>query len=161
MTFDHSFRLLVCKFARYQLVTQQLLISIKPIFNLSFPITHSIIPFRHGESLTMLNKFKKSLRFSQTDVENILWYHLKNRNMKRLKFRRQHVLQGYIVDFVCLEKKLIIELDGGQHAEQETYDAARTQTLENDGFKVIRFWNNDVLENISAVLEVIYRVLDT
>jgi very-short-patch-repair endonuclease len=52
-------------------------------------------------------------------------------------------------------------LDGGQHAEHETYDAARTQALENDGFKVIRFWNNDVLENISAVLEVIYRALDT
>jgi very-short-patch-repair endonuclease len=109
----------------------------------------------------MLNKFKKSLRFSQTNVENILWYHLKNRNMKRLKFRRQHVLQGYIVDFVCLEKKLIIELDGGQHAEQETYDAALTQALENDGFKVMRFWNNNVLENIGAVLEVIYGALDT
>ncbi len=81
--------------------------------------------------------------------------------MKRLKFRRQHVLQGYIVDFVCLEKKLIIELDGGQHAEQETYDAALTQALENDGFKVMRFWNNNVLENIGAVLEVIYGALDT
>jgi very-short-patch-repair endonuclease len=108
----------------------------------------------------MLSKFKKSLRQSQTDAENILWYYLKNRNMKRLKFRRQHVLQGYIVDFVCLEKKLIIELDGSQHVNQEAYDAIRTKVLENDGFKVIRFWNNDVLERIGIVLEVIYSALD-
>jgi very-short-patch-repair endonuclease len=80
--------------------------------------------------------------------------------MKGLKFRRQHVLQGYIVDFVCLEKKLIIELDGSQHADQETYDAVRTQALEKDGFKVIRFWNNEVLESIGVVLEVIYSALN-
>ena len=109
----------------------------------------------------MLNQFKKSLRLSQTNAENILWYYLKNRNMKGLKFRRQHVLQGYIVDFVCLEKKLIIELDGSQHAEQETYDAIRTKALRNDGFKVIRFWNNEVLENIGVILDVIYSALDT
>jgi very-short-patch-repair endonuclease len=80
--------------------------------------------------------------------------------MKGLKFRRQHVLQGYIVDFVCLEKKLIIELDGSQHADQETDDAMRTKVLEDDGFKVIRFWNNDVLESIDVVLEVIYSAVD-
>jgi very-short-patch-repair endonuclease len=107
----------------------------------------------------MLNQFKKSLRLSQTNVENILWYHLRNRNMKGLKFRRQHVLQGYIVDFVCLEKKLIIELDGSQHADREAYDAMRTKILENDGFRIIRFWNNNVLENLSTVLEVIYNAL--
>lgn len=80
--------------------------------------------------------------------------------MKGLKFRRQHVLKGYIVDFVCLEKKLIIELDGSQHADQKAYDATRTQALESDGFKVMRFWNHDVLENSSMVLGVIYAALD-
>ena len=65
------------------------------------------------------------------------------------------MLQGYIVDFVCLERKLVIELDGGQHADQEAYDSCRTRGLEKDGFKVIRFWNNDVLTNLEGVLEVI------
>ena len=71
----------------------------------------------------MLLKFKKSLRFNQSDAENILWYRLRSRNLNGFKFRRQHVLHGYIVDFVCLEEKLIIELDGGQHDERKIYDA--------------------------------------
>ena len=66
----------------------------------------------------MLKHFKKSLRKSQTDAESMLWYHLRNRNFQNHKFRRQHILRGYIVNFVCLEKKLVIELDGGQHAER-------------------------------------------
>ena len=70
----------------------------------------------------MLNHFKKSLRKSQTDAEGILWYHLRNGNFQNHKFRRQHLLCGYIVDFVCLEKRLVIELDGGQHAERNEYD---------------------------------------
>jgi hypothetical protein len=70
----------------------------------------------------MLLKFKKELRINQTDPENILWYYLRNRNFNGLKFRRQHILKGYIIDFVCLEKKVVIELDGGQHAEQKMYD---------------------------------------
>ena len=107
----------------------------------------------------MLNKFKKLLRHSQTNVEDILWYHLRDRNMKGCKFRRQHILQGYIVDFVCLEKKLIVELDGSQHAEQEKYDAVRTQKLNDNNFKVIRFWNHEVLEDITGVLEAIYDAL--
>ena len=101
----------------------------------------------------MLKKFQKKLRISQTDAENRLWFHLKGRRFQGWKFRRQHALQGYIVDFVCLERKLVIELDGGQQANQEAYDAQRTQTLEKDGFKVIRFWNNDVLKNLESVLE--------
>lgn len=86
----------------------------------------------------MLNRFKKTLRKLQTDAESILWYHLKNRNFQNHKFRRQHVLCGYIVDFVCLEERLIIELDGGQHAERTEYDSARTLELEADGFRVLR-----------------------
>src|SRR3990167_9076020 len=103
----------------------------------------------------MLNKFKKTLRTNQTDAESRLWYHLRDRRFQGWKFRRQHILQGYIVDFVCLERKLVIELDGGQHAEQEAYDTRRTRVLEKDGFKVIRFWNNEVLTNTEGVLEMI------
>ncbi len=68
------------------------------------------------------------------------------------KIRRQHVLQGYIVDFVCLEHKIIIELDGGHHTEQESYDERRTKILGNDGYTVIRFWNNDVVYRLEDVL---------
>ena len=103
----------------------------------------------------MLNRFKKTLRTNQTDAESRLWYHLRDRRFQGWKFRRQHILQGYIVDFVCLERKLVIELDGGQHAEQEAYDNRRTRVLEKDGFKVIRFWNNEVLTNTEGVLEMI------
>ena len=103
----------------------------------------------------MLKRFKKTLRTNQTDAESRLWYHLRDRRSQGWKFRRQHILQGYIVDFVCLERKLIIELDGGQHAEQEAYDNRRTRVLEKDGFKVIRFWNNEVLTNTEGVLEMI------
>src|SRR3990167_5999134 len=105
----------------------------------------------------MLKKFQKALRTNQTDAERHLWYLLRSRRFQRWKFRRQHILQGYIVDFVCLERKLIIELDGGQHTDRKTYDNQRTRTLEKDGFKIIRFWNNDVLSNLEGVLETILR----
>ena len=103
----------------------------------------------------MLKKFQKKLRTCQTDAESRLWFHLRSRRFQGWKFRRQHALQGYIVDFVCLERKLVIELDGGQHVDQEAYDHHRTQILESEGFKVIRFWNNDVLNNLKGVLETI------
>src|SRR5260221_7801076 len=107
----------------------------------------------------MLKRFKKSLRKSQTEAEGVLWYHLKNRNFENYKFRRQHILCAYIVDFVCLEKRLIIELDGGQHVEKIEYDATRTLKLEADGFQVLRFWNNEIFNNIDSVLECIYEAL--
>jgi len=103
----------------------------------------------------MLKRFKKALRVNQTDVEARLWYHLRSRRFQGWKFRRQHVLRGYIVDFVCLERKLVIELDGGQHANQEAYDRERTLELEKDGFRIMRFWNNDVMTNMEGVLELI------
>ena len=109
----------------------------------------------------MLKHFKKSLRTLQTDAENILWYHLRNRNFQHHKFRRQHVLCSYIVDFVCLEKRLVIELDGGQHVESTQYDLARTLKLEADGFRVLRFWNNELFNNIDSVLEIIDEALNT
>jgi len=109
----------------------------------------------------MLIRFKKSLRKSQTDVESVLWYHLKNRRFQNVKFRRQHILSGYIVDFVCLEKKLVIELDGGQHTQRTEYDSVRTIKLESDGFQVLRFWNDELFNNMDGVLETIIQALNT
>ena len=103
----------------------------------------------------LLKKFQKQLRSSQTDAEHRLWYYLRNRHFQGFKFRRQQTLQGYIVDFVCLERKLVIELDDSQHADQQTYDEIRTQKLHTEGFRVLRFWNNDVFTNIEGVLGVI------
>ena len=97
----------------------------------------------------------KSLRSNQTDAEIKLWYHLRAHRFFGLKFKRQKPIGIYIVDFVCLEQKLIIELDGGQHAESVEYDELRTQFLENAGYKVLRFWNNQVLQEMESVLEAI------
>ena len=90
-----------------------------------------------------------------TDAEQLLWRYLRHRHLFGWKFRRQHEIGHYIVDFVCTEAMLIIELDGGQHAEQVEYDERRTQYLQTVGYRVLRFWNNDLLANIESVLEVI------
>ncbi len=99
--------------------------------------------------------FARHLRANQTDAEKALWQHLRDRQIEGLKFRRQHVIETFTVDFACMEIKLIIELDGGQHQAQISYDEARTRTLERNGFCVLRFWNNEVLQNMDGVLEVI------
>lgn len=104
--------------------------------------------------MNLINK-AKTLRKNQTDVEQLLWRQLRNRQLCQQKFRRQFPVDPYIVDFVCLELKLIIELDGGQHADQIEYDEKRSLFLGQRGFKVLRFWNNDVIENMEGVLEVI------
>jgi len=101
----------------------------------------------------------RTLRKNQTDVEEILWQQLRNRHLCGYKFRRQFPIAPYIADFACLELKLIIELDGGQHADQISYDNQRRLFLEQRGFKVIRFWNNDVIENTAGVLESIRLVI--
>jgi very-short-patch-repair endonuclease len=101
----------------------------------------------------------RALRHNQTDVEQLLWQHLKNRQILNAKFRRQFPIAPFIVDFCCLEKKLIIELDGSQHFEQAQYDSERSRYLAQRGFKVIRFWNNDVIDNIEGVLTKIYLVI--
>ena len=97
----------------------------------------------------------QQLRTNATEAEQRIWYFLRNRQFEQFKFRRQHSIGVYIVDFVCLEQKLVIELDGGQHTEQAQYDARRTTALSEKGFRVLRFWNNDVLLNTNAVLETI------
>jgi len=99
-------------------------------------------------------KKAKELRKSMTEAEIILWKHLKNNKLNGLKFRRQHPLDIFIADFYCHQKKLIIELDGGIHdsLEQKEHDEGRTFELEEKGFKIIRFKNDEVLNNIEDVL---------
>ena len=93
----------------------------------------------------------RDLRTSQTEVERRLWRYLRNRGLLAAKFRRQAPIGPYIADFVSFEKRVVIELDGGQHAATEEADAKRTAWLEGEGFRVLRFWNNDVIENIEGV----------
>ena len=97
----------------------------------------------------------RELRQDMTDAEQKLWHHLRNRQLSGHKFRRQHDIDHYIADFACTEALLIVELDGGQHADQADYDERRTQHLQARGYRVLRFWNNDVLTNLEGVLTVI------
>jgi adenine-specific DNA-methyltransferase len=101
----------------------------------------------------------RELRRDSTDAERSLWRELRGRRFGGFKFRRQDSIGKFIVDFVCLERRLIIEVDGGQHAEQVAYDTRRTAALEALGFQVLRFWNVDVLGNRAEVLETIDRTL--
>lgn len=95
----------------------------------------------------------KNLRKDSTPQEIIFWSRVRAKRFKGLKFKRQYSLGKYVVDFICLERKLIIELDGCQHKEenQERYDKERTQFLENLGFRVLRFWNNEINNNLNGV----------
>ena len=102
-----------------------------------------------------MKQLARNLRRNQTEAEKRLWRSLRDRQICGFKFRRQHIIEPYIVDFVCIEKKLIVEIDGGQHAERVDADNERTSYLENKGYKVIRFWNNDVLGSTDAVLDAI------
>jgi len=97
----------------------------------------------------------KNLRKSSTDAERLLWRHLRANQLEGQKFRRQQPIGNYIVDFVCFDKRIVIEVDGGQHAIEKHKDNERDKWLEGQGFKVLRFWNNEVLMNIGGVLEVI------
>jgi adenine-specific DNA-methyltransferase len=101
----------------------------------------------------------KALRRRMTDAERKLWSVLRNRQLGEYKFRRQAAIGPYIVDFVCFEEKLVIEIDGGQHADNSEKDAIRTERLEADGFQVIRFWNNEVLGNTDGVIRAIEEAL--
>ena len=96
----------------------------------------------------------RDLRNKQTEAEKMLWLKVRNLQLNGVKFRRQQPIGQYIVDFVSFEKKLVIEVDGGQHNEPSTavQDNERTLWLEDEGYKVIRFWNNEILENMEGVL---------
>ncbi|HKY90133.1 MAG TPA: endonuclease domain-containing protein [Nevskiaceae bacterium] len=95
----------------------------------------------------------RRLRHELTDAERLVWSCLRDRRFLGLKFRRQFSIGIYIADFVCVESKLVVELDGGQHVLQEEYDARRSAFLEGAGYRVVRFWNHDVLRDLSVVLE--------
>lgn len=95
------------------------------------------------------------MRSNQTESEQRLWYYLRAHRFMGLKFKRQKPIGHYIVDFVCFQPRLIIEIDGGQHNEQIVYDKRRDNYLCNEGFTVLRFWNNQVLTDTEAVLDVI------
>ncbi len=101
----------------------------------------------------MAKEYARYLRNNLTDAEQFIWQYLRKRQLSGYKFRRQQTIGKYIVDFVCFERKLIIEIDGGQHAEQVEYDIQRTKWLNTQGFKVLRFWNNEVFQEIDAVIE--------
>ncbi len=95
----------------------------------------------------------RELRKTQTDTELKLWQALKQRQIQGVKFRRQYCIGYYIVDFVCLSHRIIIEVDGSQHSEKVEYDLIRTEFLSKMGYQVLRFWNNEVFQNLEAVLE--------
>ncbi len=94
----------------------------------------------------------QTLRKNQTEAEKKLWRILRNRKFSSFKFKRQVPIGHYIVDFICHEKNLILEMDGGQHSNQVEADENRTAWLEKRGYKIVRFWNNEVLDNIEGVL---------
>jgi very-short-patch-repair endonuclease len=101
----------------------------------------------------------KELHRNMSPAEAKLWKHLRAHRMDGVHFRNQHAIGNYIVDFCAPRGKLIIELDGSQHLEQQDYDEERTKYLEARGYRVLRFWNNDVINNIDAVLQVVWSAL--
>ena len=120
---------------------------------------------RRGESILTLSpaliSLARQLRRKQTNAERLLWRLLRNNRFCGLKFRRQHPIEPYVLDFYCHEERLGIELDGGQHAAPATQrsDTARTALLESKGITIVRFWNHEVLQDPVAVLERLYHAL--
>ena len=99
----------------------------------------------------------RKLRQNATDAERALWQQLRAARLDGHKFRRQAPIGRYIVDFVCFEARLVVEVDGGQHADRQRQDAQRTAWLASQGFRVLRFWNTEVLGHMEAVKEVMAR----
>jgi very-short-patch-repair endonuclease len=111
-------------------------------------------------TLDILRERARQLRREQTDAEKKLWALLPARQLNGYKFRRQFVIGSVITDFCCFEHRLVIELDGGQHADQTAADQRRSAFLRSRGYRVLRFWDNEVLKNSDAVLEKIAHALD-
>ncbi|EHQ99477.1 endonuclease domain-containing protein [Bradyrhizobium sp. WSM471] len=106
----------------------------------------------HRPTARHLRQFAKNMRHEPTDAEAAMWRLLRDRRLSAYKFRRQAPIENYILDFVCFEKRLVIEIDGSQHAESQR-DAARDAALSVEGFSIVRYWNNDVLQQPTSVLE--------
>ena len=112
----------------------------------------------HRPTAKRIRSFAKKMRRAPTDAEATMWRLLRDRRLALFKFRRQVPFQSFILDFVCFEKRIIIEIDGSQHANSGR-DTARDAILTAEGFRVVRYWNNDVLQQPSAVLEDIFTKL--
>ena len=106
-----------------------------------------------------LLKFAKGMRHQPTNAETLIWTALRGARLQGFKFKRQQPIGTYIVDFVCFEHSLIIEIDGGQHGDEVSKDRERSNWLRRQGFRVLRFWNNEVMERKDDVLESIIRAL--
>ncbi len=115
--------------------------------------------FSNGLMHGTLLKRSRQLRNEPTPAEVRLWSHLRLKNLDGARFRRQYPIEGYIVDFCCIKARLIVEVDGSQHADNAAYDERRTQILERQGFRVLRFWNGEVMQNIGGVVEAIFAAL--
>jgi very-short-patch-repair endonuclease len=105
-------------------------------------------------------KLQRTLRSNLSDAELVLWRLLRGRQICGLKFRRQHPFGDYILDFVCLENRLVTEVDGGQHGQRAKYDQNRTQKMQTAGFRVLRFWDNEVLKEKESVREKIWMMVE-
>jgi len=127
----------------------------------NFQAVRSLPPLRGKVGMGGMNKYKAGdLRKNLTEAERILWKHLRLRQMGEFKFRRQQPIDNFIVDFVCFERRLVVEIAGGHHSGQPARDARRDEWLKKQGFTVLRFWNSDVLKEIEAVKERILSALD-
>ena len=113
----------------------------------------------HRKSRAPSRAFARALRQNPPDAERKFWSAVRGRQLSGFKFKRQYPVGPYIADFVCLERRMIIELDGGQHALQQDYDTARTAYLQAPGFRVLRFWNDEFLRNPQGTLDEIFRAL--
>lgn len=107
-----------------------------------------------------MKQLARSMRRHMTDAERVLWQHLRAHRMGGHKFKRQLIIEPYIVDFVCIEAKLIIEADGGQHGLRAEEDQERTACLKAMGYRVLRFWNHEILTDTRTVLERIHQELN-
>ena len=107
-----------------------------------------------------VHQYARQLRHTQTGAEARLWYMLRNRRIGGFRFRRQFPVGNFIVDFCCRERCLVVEIDGSQHMNRAVADSRRTKLIEARGYRVLRFWNSEVLSNLDAVLEVILSALE-
>ena len=114
---------------------------------------------KHKRTTPKVFAHAKELRREMTPTEIKLWARLRAHQMKGVHFRPQHAIGNYVVDFCAPRKKLIVELDGSQHLEQEDYDTERAEFLKSKGYEILRFWNNDVSNNMDVVLAVIWETL--
>ncbi|HLZ04169.1 MAG TPA: DUF559 domain-containing protein [Bradyrhizobium sp.] len=107
---------------------------------------------KHRSTSKRIRDFAKAMRREPTDAEARMWTLLRDRRLANFKFRRQFPFQNYILDFICFDQRLVIEIDGNQHASSKR-DATREAALAAEGFQIVRYWNNDVLQQSAAVLE--------